>query len=85
MFAVLPTSGNQDNDLTVFRRVQLYEHTNRVDSYEQALETLLRDPYNAPANLYIGWYRLVRAHPQAVDFLELSTQSGMYKHPYRWK
>ena len=78
----LPASCNHDNDFTVFRRVQLYEHTNRVNSYEEAQEILLLDLYNAPANLYMGRYRLVRCDPEAVHFLEHGTQSGIYDYPY---
>jgi hypothetical protein len=80
--AGLSISGNHDDCLTVFRRVQLYEHTNRINSYEEAQEMLLLDPYSAPANLYMGWYRLVRFDPEAVHFLELATHSGMYRHPH---
>jgi hypothetical protein len=40
--AGLPMSGNHDNDLTAFRRVQLYEHTNRINSYEEAQDAPFR-------------------------------------------
>lgn len=74
----LPSIQIEDESMKLYRRIHIYNSIRRIEFLNEANSILLKDPHNAPANQYRGWWHLSHEIDEvtAVNFLKRSIDSG---------